>query len=435
MRRETELAGQVREWTVDGFHEQLRAEGVTRAFAVYKDGEILLSHPGLRPLQAFLEQSPDFAQHEGVFIGREEGVPALFFAFVHSTRRGLSQGGLRFWKYDSLAAVIEDGLRLSQGMSRKNALAGLWWGGGKGIVTLPSRYGHPSELAQGSPERLRIFEAYGRFGASLGGVYYTAEDVGTKTYDMDAIFSQNRFATCISKELGGSGNPSVYTAIGVFRALQAAWMFLEKTDDLTGVRVAVQGAGNVGRPLIEQLDDAGAEVWVSDVVAGPLEEIKRERPRVHTMLLPQEEADRILGLDVDVIAPCARGAVINERTIPLVKARLICGGANNILSTDKDAEILHQRGIWFVPDFVCNRMGIVNCADEWSGHLDEDVRNAAELVYPATLEVLEAAREQRVTPLEAANAKADAEAARLHPILGHRGRRIIDHLIESGWHS
>jgi glutamate dehydrogenase/leucine dehydrogenase/methionyl-tRNA synthetase len=428
-----ELARTVRGWSIDQFHGQLRDAGVTRAFIVHENGEFQLSHPKiLRPVQAFFELSHDFARHEGVFIGREEGVQTLFFAFVHDTRRGLAQGGLRFWHYDNVAELMTDGLRLSQGMTRKNALASLWWGGGKGIVALPSAYKLPGEIPERSPERLAIFEAYGRFIASIGGIYYTAEDVGTKTSDMDAILSRNRFVTCISPHLGGSGNPSTYTARGVFRALQAAWQFLEKTERLEGVRVAVQGAGNVGVPLIDQLDEAGAEVWVSDVSEESLERLRQRRPRVHT--LPVAEADRIFDLDVDVFAPCARGAVVNERTIPRIKARLVCGAANNILETPEDAERLRERGIAFVPDYVCNRMGITNCADEWLGYLEEDVRLAAERVFPDTLRVLRHAQNLHVSSLRAADELADIAASELHPLLGHRGRRIADHLIASGWH-
>jgi leucine dehydrogenase len=428
-----ELARTVRGWSIDQLHDQLRDAGVTRAFIVHENGEFQLSHPKiLRPIQAFFELSHDFSRHEGVFIGREEGIPTLFFAFVHDTRRGLAQGGLRFWHYENVADLLTDGLRLSQGMTRKNALASLWWGGGKGIVALPSAYRLPGEIPERSPERLAIFEAYGRFIASLGGIYYTAEDVGTKTSDMDAILSRNRFVTCISPSLGGSGNPSPHTARGVFRALQAAWQFLEKTERLDGVRVAVQGAGNVGVPLIDQLDEAGAELWVSDVSEESLERLRQRRPRVHT--LPVAEADRIFDLDVEVFAPCARGAVVNERTIPRLKARLVCGAANNILETPEDADRLRERGISFVPDYVCNRMGITNCADEWLGYLEEDVRLAAERVFPDTLRVLRHAQNLHVSSLRAADELADIAASELHPLLGHRGRRIIDHLIASGWH-
>jgi valyl-tRNA synthetase/glutamate dehydrogenase/leucine dehydrogenase len=424
-----ELAQSVRSCTVEQFHQQMIDAGVLRAFLVYENGEFSLSHPKLlRPLRAFLELSHDFARHEGIFIGREEGIPTLFFAFVHDTRRGLSQGGLRFTKYPNLADLLSDGIRLSQGMTRKNSLAGLWWGGGKGIVPLPPGYERPEHVTD-PEERRRIFEAYGRFIAGLGGVYYTAEDVGTKTADMDAILSQNRFVTCISRTLGGSGNPSPFTARGVFRALQAAWLLLEKTDRLEGVRVAVQGAGNVGSPLIDLLDDAGARVWVCDVNEAALARLQQQRPRVQ--IVP---TDQIFDLDVDVFAPCARGGEVNQRTIPRLKVRLVCGAANNILEEPEDAERLRQRGILFVPDYVCNRMGITNCADEWLGYLQEDVRLAAERVYPDTMRVLKHAHQLGVTTVQAADQLADIAASELHPLIGHRGRRIIDHLMESGWH-
>jgi len=426
-----DLARQVRNCSVADLYRQFRDAGVHRAYVLFENGEFILSHPQLlRPLQAFLELSQDFAQHEGVFIGREDEIQTLFFAFVHDTRRGLAQGGLRFWRYENIADVLVDGLRLAQGMTRKNALAGLWWGGGKGIIPLPPGLKMPDELPLSS-ERRKLFEAYGRFIASLGGVYYTAEDVGTKTADMDAILSQNRFTTCISTKLGGSGNPSPFTAQGVFRGMQAAWYFLTGADILKGVRVAVQGVGNVGRPLIELLDEAGAQIWITDVNEQALQTLVAPKP--HLRVVAPED---IFDLDVDILAPCARGGVINARTIPRLKARLICGAANNILLEERyDPQRLLQHGISFVPDYVCNRMGITNCCDEWLGYLAEDVRVAAERVYPDTLRVLRHARHLVIPPTQAANELADIAASELHPILGHRGRRLIDHLLASNWGS
>jgi glutamate dehydrogenase (NAD(P)+) len=426
--RRRALAESVRTCTIERFQQQMIDAGVFRAFVVYENGELTLSHPKLlEPVQAFLELSPDFARHEGIFIGREDGIPTLFCAFVHDTRRGLSQGGLRFTRYPNLADLLADGIRLAQGMTRKNALAGLWWGGGKGIMPLPPGYERPEQVPSG-PERQALFEAYGRFIASIGGIYHTAEDVGTKTEDMDAIFSQNRFVTCISPAFGGSGNPSPHTALGVFLALQAAWQFLHQTDSLEGVRVAVQGAGNVGAPLIELLDDAGAQVWVCDVNDEAIRKLQESRPRVRSV-----PTDEIFDLDVDVFSPCARGAQVNRRTIPRLKARLICGAANNILEEPQDAERLQERGILFVPDYISNRMGITNCADEWLGYLAEDIRLAAERVYPDTLRVLEHARRLGITTVQAADELADVAASEVHPLHGHRGRRIINHLIASDW--
>jgi glutamate dehydrogenase/leucine dehydrogenase len=420
------------DWTPEHFLAQMTEQKIHRAFLVYINGEIKLSHPELlNPMRDFLEGSPDFARHEAIFIGREDNIGTLFFACVHDTHRGLSQGGLRFWKYGTMNELLTDGLRLSQGMTRKNALAGLWWGGGKGIMQLPSSYKFPWDLTN-QVERRQYFEAYGRFVASLHGVYYTAEDVGTSTQDTATILSQNRFVTCIPSEVGGSGNPSPFTAIGVFRGMQAAWKFLKGTDSLKGVRVAVQGAGHVGEPLIRLLYKDGAKVSVSEHPNKQknLIALQQELSGIKIMSDP----DAIYDAEADIFAPCAFGAVVNVDTIPRLKVKLVCGAANNILKEpEEDARRLQERGIAFVPDFVCNRMGIVNCADEWMGYLESDIRDAAEHVYPDTLEVFQYAKDHKLTTTEAADQLADAKATILHPLIGHRGQRIIQYLIESGW--
>jgi leucine dehydrogenase len=423
-----EQAIQVRRWTVSDLHDLLKAEGITRAFVVFENGEYTLSHQVLNPIKAFFELSQDFARHEGVFIGREDGLETLFLAFVHDTRRGLSQGGLRFKSYDNAAELLVDGLRLAQGMTRKNALAGLWWGGGKGIMPVTPAIAHAAKRGvlddDAKDLRRRLFEAYGRFVASLGGIYYTAEDIGTNTNDMKAILSRNRFTTCVPASYGGSGNPSPHTAHGVFRAMQAGWNFIEGTPELAGVRVAVQGAGNVGAPLIKKLVNNGAQVWVCDISQTLLDAIKKDCPSV-TITPP----DSIFDLPVDVFAPCAIGAQVNKDTIPRLKVKLICGAANNILKEPDDADLLRKRGITFVPDYLCNRMGIVNCADEWHGYLEDDVRITAERVFPDTLRVLKHARTLGIPTTSAADDLADAAASILHPLIGHRGRRIIDFII------
>lgn len=425
-----DLARQVRGWTVEAFHDQLAEAGVHHAYVIFENGEFALSHPKLlAPVQAFFELSQDFAEHEAVFIGREDGIPTLFFAAVHNTRRGLAQGGLRFKPYATLADVLADNLRLAHGMTRKNALAGLWWGGGKGVIPITRALEAPAYRDLESRERLELFRAYGRFVASLGGVYYTAEDVGTKTSDMNALHSQNRFTTCIATEHGGSGNPSPFTARGVFRGMQAGWSFLTGSDDLAGVRVAVQGVGNVGGPLIEELLEAGAAVWVSDIDRQAMEELAARRPQIEIVDSP----DDIYDLDVDVLAPCAIGAVVNRHTIPRLKVKLVCGAANNILAERMDAERLRERGIAYVPDYLCNRMGVTNCCDESFGYLREDVELAAERVYPDSLRVLRHAARHEITTSEAADQLADLAACELHPMIGHRGRRLIDHLVASDW--
>jgi glutamate dehydrogenase/leucine dehydrogenase/methionyl-tRNA synthetase len=421
----------VRQWSIPAFLGVLEKAQIRRAYVLHENGEFQLSHKELQPIQAFCELSHDFADHEGVFLSREDGIPALFAAFVHDTRRGLSQGGLRLWKYDSLADVVTDGLRLSQGMTRKNALAGLHWGGGKGIITLPPHVASVEafkrpELAQ---ERRQLFEAYGRFVASLDGVYYTAEDMGTDTADMNVLLSRNRFTTCVGGELGGSGNPSAHTAWGVFRAMQAAWRHLHGFEELRGVHVAIQGAGNVGGPLIDYLYRAGARLTVGEFAPETRKKIRAAYPEVIVL----DDHNCIFDVAADIFAPCARGNVLTAETVPRLNVQLVCGAANNQLGEPHDAERMNARGILFVPDYLCNRMGITNCADEWAGYLQEDVRLAAERVHSDTLRVLRHAKALRISTAEAADRLADIAAADLHPMIGHRGRRIVDYLVRARW--
>ncbi|MFN8673763.1 MAG: class I tRNA ligase family protein [Candidatus Sericytochromatia bacterium] len=427
-----EIAQILRDLKTEDFLNKLKEKNITRAFVIFENGEFKLSHPDiLEPVKVFLELSQDFSKHEGIFIGREDGLDSLFFAFVHDTRRGLAQGGLRFASYEKFADVITDGLRLSQGMTRKNALAGLWWGGGKGIMTLPANIKTADEIKVGSEERRRYFEAYGRFIASLKGIYYTAEDIGTNTDDMKAILSQNRFITCIPPSSGGSGNPSPFTARGVLKAMQAAWKTISGTDDLKNVKISVQGAGNVGGSLIRYLYEAGSKIWFCDTSETRIKNMLEEMPELQVV-----KNEDIFDLDVDIFAPCAIGAQVNSLTIPRLKVKLVCGAANNILKEpDRDSILLKEKNILFVPDFLCNRMGIVNCADEWLGYLEEDIKLASERVYPDTLRVFKYSKNRSVTSMKAAIDLADIAASELHPLLLHRGRRISDELIKSGWHN
>lgn len=431
-RRRT-AARYVREWSVSDFRRLLEDAGIHRAFVLFENGEYRLSHKQLQPLQAFFELSHDFSSHEGIFIGYEPGIDTIFTAFVHDTRRGLSQGGLRLWPYANLADVVSDGLRLSQGMTRKNALAGLRWGGGKGIIPLPphAKTAENYKREEFREERERLFAAYGRFVASLDGVYYTAEDMGTGTADMNVLLANNRYTTCIASDRGGSGNPSAHTAWGVYRAIQAGWRHLHGTDDLRNVHVAVQGAGNVGLPLIEHLHRAGARITVGEFAPECRQRVREMFRDVEVL----EDYDAIFDVEAEIFAPCARGDVLNAETIPRLRVQLVCGAANNQLGEPADAGRLDARNIVYIPDYVCNRMGIVNCANEWAGYLEEDIVLASERVYPDTARVLRHAQTLRISTADAADQLSDIAAAELHPLLGHRGRRIVDRLVRSGWSS
>jgi len=420
--------------------EALRAEGLRRAYLVMDPGscELRASHPCLESIATALRADRrDYRAHEGCFfeIGQTSG--HLLGAFVHMTRRGQAAGGVRFWSYDTVEDFVRDGLRLSRGMGQKCSLAGLWWGGGKGVMArVPGSDHRDPDL------RREVYRDYGRFISDLRGCYVTAEDVGTTTDDMAEIFRTTRHTTCIPAELGGSGNPSVLTATGVVVAMEAA---LEDTGmgTLAGKTVAMQGMGNVSTYMIRDLLARKVKRIVgSDIDERAIEAIRRlhEQDPVHARLVQPGDMS-ILAEPCDILVPNATGAVLNPATIPTIAGRVVCGAANNQLEqSDRDAAALRERGILYVPDFLANRMGIVNCANEQYGVIDNDPAIASHLeretptgIFQRCLEVFGRARESGRTTAEEAELLADELAQELHPIWGHRGQLIIDALVRQGW--
>ena len=421
----------------------LTAAGIRRAWLAWDaaEGRVAASHPSLEPLARLLEaDGRDFDRHEGVFfqVAPETGV--LQGATVHRTCRGQAAGGVRFWSYDTVADWLRDGLRLAKGMTQKNALAGIWWGGGKGVMA------RGTGRHAGGPEdaglRRRIYEEYGDFVTSLRGCYVTAEDVGTNVLDMTAIFSRTRFTTCIPPSLGGSGNPSVPTALGVVRGMEAALSHLG-LGTLEGKSVAVMGLGNVGEPLVGFLRERGVRrLFGSDVDPARLDAVRAKYPDLDLTLslVPRGDAS-ILAAPADIVSPCATGAVLGEGTIPSITARVVCGAANNQLEDpERDDARLAERGILYLPDFLVNRMGIVTCADEAFGYVDDDPSIEDHLgdawengIYRLSLTVLAEARRTGGTPHHVARALADERSLVPHPIWGHRGQKIVDSLRRRGW--
>lgn len=417
---------------------QLREEG-GGAFAVRAPEAVAwsLSHDWMDAVAAAGEQAAAGAGLEAVFLGVGPETGALFGAFLHRLDRGQAQGGLRRQGYPDLAAMVHDGARLAVAMGRKNALAGLWWSGGKGLIAAP--HGAP---ASDTDFRRRLYREYGTFVSSLRGAYVTAEDAGTAPPDMAAVFETTRFATCIPESAGGSGNPSAATARGVVCGLVAA---LESTGAgaVAGKRFVVQGLGQVGVEVVANLLEEGAAA----VVAGDVEASRCEEARTRFGDAPVEvrklaPADPSLLLEpADALLPCALGGVLGPRTIAALRTPLVCPAANNPLEDEvRDARAAAARGVVVLPDFVVNRMGIVRCANEQFGaprpdpeverHLDpEDPEGIAAVVR----RVLELAEARGTTPVEAAFALAEARCAEAHPLFGDRARRIVRSLVEEGW--
>lgn len=411
----------------------LRKERITLAWAVLDNGKVRVSHDVLAPLvQYFEDPRSGFSKHEAVFLRPHAELDLLLGAFVHDTTRGAGAGGTRLWAYDDLRSYLRDGLRLAQGMTRKNSLAGLFWGGGKGVIGMG-----PGGKLEDRAQRDAAFNAYGDMMTALRGCYVTAEDVGVFTRDIAAIHARTRFVTCIPSEIGGSGDPSPSTARGVIAGMQAALAY-RKLGTLADKTIVVQGIGNVGGPLLSLLFEHGVKkVIASDVSETLIDKRRRElagKP-LELRLLARGDSS-ILTTPCDILAPCALGAVINADTIPQLQTKIVCGAANNQLDDPtRDGRALRERGITYVPDFLTNRMGIVNCANEQYGYVTPDPAierhfgNEFRYSIPTiTHEVLTRAERDGVPEGDAAIALADELAREPHPIFPGRSRAIIEAL-------
>jgi len=422
------------------FINYLRDQQISRFFFVYipESKAVIASHEQLRPIAEFIQNDGrDFMQHEGLFFQITQNYNTLQGAFVHRTCRGQGAGGVRYWQYSTMEDYLRDGLRLSKGMTRKNALAGLWWGGGKGVIA------HNPEIEKSNPEiRASIYKEYGDLLTSIRGCYVTAEDVGTNVEDMANIFLRTRFTTCIPGNLGGSGNPSIPTARGVICGMEAAVEFNHE-GALEGKIVAVQGMGNVGGPLIHYLFEKKVEQVIAcdinaELVSRVTSDVKNKNLQAK---LIESDDNSILATDCDILAPCATGAILNPGTIPEIKARIVCGAANNQLEdSERDDQLLQEEGILYVPDFLTNRMGIVNCANEQYGFVTEDPffekhlsRGWEHSIHQTILLVLEESRETGNPPAKVAIRMADELSLKPHPIFGHRGKQIIESLVAGRW--
>ena len=331
---------------------------------------------------------PDFDNHEAVHAFYDAATKLKGFIAIHSTARGAAFGGCRIWPYADEDAAVRDALRLSRGMSYKNALAELAYGGGKAVII-----GDPAHIKSSA-----LFEAFGRVVQSLAGRYITAEDVGTTVDDMRAVARTTQYVSGIPQDTGyQGGDPSPRTARGVYEGMRAAARVALDRDDLRGLTVAVQGAGNVGYHLCRYLHEAGANLVVADIHAQNTSRTVREFGA--TACAP----DEILTTQADVLAPCALGGVLNRDTIKSLRVKVVAGAANNQLATAADGERLHKRSIVYAPDYVINAGGIISVAAERDQTVDGDEVMARIMrTYDRTLELLQRARDLNYPPHEVA---------------------------------
>jgi leucine dehydrogenase len=311
---------------------------------------------------------------------------------IHNTALGPALGGTRFWGYESDAEALHDVLRLSRGMTYKAAVAGLNLGGGKSVIIGNNTV----------KDREAIFRAHGRHVEFLGGRYITAEDVGTSIHDMEFIRRETAHVVGLA---GRSGDPSPMTAFGVYRGMKACAKFVWGDDALTGKRVSVQGCGHVGFSLCKHLADEGARLVVTDIDE---RKVKRVVEEFGAQAVRPEE---IYGLDADVFAPCALGAVINDHTLEVLKVAIVAGGANNQLEEERHGDVLHERGIVYAPDYVINGGGLINVNAEVAGWDLERSREKASEIYDTILNILRLAREEGIPSYRAADRLAERRLA------------------------
>lgn len=321
-----------------------------------------------------------FNDHEQVVFCNDKDTGLRAIIGIHNTVLGPALGGTRMWNYASEWEALNDVLRLSRGMTYKSAITGLNLGGGKAVLIGDAK-------TQKTPELMRKF---GEFVHSLSGKYITAEDVGMETSDMDIVREVTPYVTGISESKGGAGNPSPITAYGVFMGMKAAAKFKYGSDDLDGKKILVQGIGHVGESLVEHLSNEGAIVYIADINPSKLEEVsKKYSAKIYT--------EDVYAANVDIYAPCALGATINDETIERLKVGIIAGAANNQLADENiHGKLLKEKGILYAPDFLINAGGIINVYAELEGYDKAEIMRKTENIYNTTLEILKTAEARNI---------------------------------------
>jgi glutamate dehydrogenase/leucine dehydrogenase len=340
--------------------------------------------------------------YEQVVFCHDRGSGLRAIIAVHSTRLGPALGGTRFYPYSSEAEGLEDVLRLARGMTYKAAAAGLDLGGGKAVI-----FGDPTR-----DKTEMLLRAYARHVDALGGRYLTAEDIGTTQDDMDLVRRETRFVTGVSRELGGSGDPSTATGYGVLWAMKAVAQNLWGDTSLAGRHVAVAGVGKVGRALLGHLAEEGARITVADVTPAAVE-WATERFGAEVVAV-----EKIHAVECDIYAPCAMGGILSAATIPELRCAAVVGSANNQLADAASAGLLARAGVLYAPDFVVNAGGLINIAEELApgGYHPDLALAAVRRIFDTVTSVLQAAQVDGVTTAEAADRRAETRIAALSSV-------------------
>lgn len=335
---------------------------------------------------------PTAGSHEQVVFCSDHSSGLRAIIAIYSTALGPALGGTRFYPFPDETAALVDVLNLSRAMAYKAACAGLDLGEGKAVII-------------GDPRKDKteaLLRAYGRFIQSLGGRYYTACDVGTDVYDMDVIARECHFVTGRTPVYGGAGDSAVLTAYGVMQGMRAAAQYVWGAPDLHARRVGISGVGKVGRRLIEYLLAEGASVVVADVDSTAVDHVRAQHPEIEAVA-----TDELPTLTMDVYAPCALGAALNDTTVQTLKTQIVCGAANNQLARPGIDKLLHNRGILYAPDYVVNAGGLLQVADEIDGYCEERAHARAARIFGTTTQIFALADDEGIPPGQAADRLAE----------------------------
>ncbi|XP_014662611.1 PREDICTED: phenylalanine dehydrogenase-like isoform X2 [Priapulus caudatus] len=429
----------------NAFGGWMRKNKIRRCFAVYDRhaGHVKVSHPELEELKRMLEESKHYHNHEAIFMSLGIRTDALMCAFIWNTSRGIAQGGVSILPHTSMKNVLENGLHSSMMTGITAALAGLWVGGGSSIIIEP-KVARRHQLSY----REKMFFDFGDFLTSLNGCYIASEDIGTTTMDITHARTRSRYVTGLSEDQGGCGNPSHATTKGVICAMEATLDFL-KMGTLENKTVAIQGAGNVGQQLVCQLVEKGvSSIHVTDVHENQLDSIRnlhvRESHGSIVLEKVQEYDTGIFAQPCDVFAPCASTGltrVLTHRTIPLLRARIVCGSAVNQLMDLSDSRLLADMDITHISDVITNRMALVHYASEPFGRQPNDPFMERHFdptweysIYNMTQQILQKSQDDEICPSEAATAIGEQLCKQVDPAWPNRGSQIIYALLRSGWH-
>jgi len=351
--------------------------------------------------------------HEEVVFCHNKDAGLKAIVAIHNTVLGPALGGLRMWPYKTEAEALDDVLRLSRGMTYKNAVAGLNIGGGKAVII-----GDPAK-----DKSEALFRAFGRFVNSLNGRYITAEDVGINVNDMEWVFRETEFVTGVHQVHGGSGDPSPFTAYGTIQGLLAALKYKFGNEDIGKYTYAVQGAGHVGMEFIKLLREHGAKVYVTDIDADLV------KSAVENYGCTAVGLDEIYDTDADVYSPCALGGTVNEKTLPRLKCKVICGAANNQLANDAIGEEVEKRGILYAPDYAVNAGGVMNVSLEIDGYNRERAMRMMRTVYDNVGRIFQIAKRDSIPTFKAADRLAEERIAAIGkiklPHMGNNGPRFL----------